>query len=227
MARDREPHEYTLEDLEGGDLKNEMQRLRKGPMHFAFGIDDERVPVMLIHRTRKAQTLRKDLKSKLGVNKPTYGTARANGKVIELELDGARVPQMEKLMKELLRKHSIGTFSKALVVEPGQASASEGEDDDSSSDPLVEELRREQAELEAMEKKVGRTLRNLAEGKRADRRVLERYVEGSVRFAKRSRGADDRELKSSAKDFVERSKKTAKIVKRIDRGADGAGGTST
>lgn len=221
------PHEYTAADLEGGDLKDEMQRLRKSTMQFAFGLDDDRNPVMLMHRTRKAQTLRKDMKGKLGVNRPTYGTATADGKTVVMQLEGPRLPQMEKQVKLLLRKEGIGTFSKAIVLAKGEAppgGESDGEDEEGGDGALVEELRQERVELQSMERDVKKTLRLMADGKPADRKVLARYVKDSVKFAKRSKRAGDRELKTFAKDVVGRSKKTAEIVKRVDRAQGGAKG---
>ena len=222
MARGSRDGDETAA-IPGGNLKDAFKRLPKGAMQFAFGLDESRRPILLMHKTRSARALRNDLKNKLKCKRAAHGKASAEGTTLRLDVEGPPLPAMDKAVKRLLREEKIDKFKKAAVYEVAAGPDEAEQADQAAEDARTRALQALVEELEALETQVGAVIKALAAGEKADQSVIDEYSRRCSEFVTLVRGSADRSLIAFAKKSVERAKKMSAFVDRATTTVGGPG----
>lgn len=216
--------------LEGRDLRTAAKQLAKGPMKFAFGFKDPRTPVLLLAKNKSANALRNELKKVHKVTKATHGMASAEDKTLVLEVEGPDIPNMDRMVKVLLRKEKVGKLTEARVEakEGAQELAEEDEEEiamatapraasASASAPApeadLEELRALQARIQQLEGPIATALQRVVQGG-GDPRPVQQYVGLCTELGRRARGCGDAALVAFAMTALERAKRMSAVLER-------------
>lgn len=218
-----------------GDLRAAVKRLSKGPMHFAIGTTRGREPVLLMHKTKSARALARELKEEHGAAQATHGVATGEGDELVLDVEGPRLGGMKKLVKLALKKERITTFARTRVRVDGEEEGDDDEDDVTryptgvaiERDPsLGDEGVRIDAGLAALRDSIGARgglvsglLPRLGQASAEERAALIAYCRDCAELEKRSRGCGDRSLETLGKSCGERARKIAGMLKGSSGGA--------
>ncbi len=218
--------------LEGRDLRTAAKQLAKGPMKFAFGFKDPRTPVLLLAKNKSANALRNELKKVHKVTKATHGMASAEDKTLVLAVEGPDIPNMDRMVKVLLRKEKVGklTETRVEVAEDAERLAEEDEEEvalatapraaaaaasasATAPETDLEELRALQARIQQLEGPIATALQRVVQGG-GDPRPIQQYVGLCTELGRRARGCGDAALVAFAMTALERAKRMSTVLER-------------
>lgn len=131
-----------MPELDIAALKEDLKRLRKKPMGFAFGLKDAQTQVLILHKTKAGRALVKDARAQ-GAKSVTFGSARGEDKVLCLEVEGPALAGLEKKAKLFLRNQKLTLYNKVEVQFVGEAAGAP------AGGPATEERRAAVAEVMA------------------------------------------------------------------------------
>jgi len=218
MSR-RAEQDGDSEAIEGkGDLRAAMKKLAKGPMNFALGTNSLREPVLLIHRTKNARALARELKEQHGAAQATHGTASADGDALVLDVEGPRLTGMRKLVKQALKNERITTYPKTKFLVGGE----EDQDDEEEEGGAPAELLALRDSINQRGPTVTGLLQRLASTTPADRATLIAYCRDCGELERRAADCGDAELVAFSKSSGGRARKIAGLLKTAG-GSPGAG----
>lgn len=209
---------------EGRDLRGALKKLAKGPMHFALGTTRSREPVLLVHRTKSARALARELKEEHGAAQATHGTASADGDALVLDVEGPRMSGMRKLVKQALKNERITTYPKTRVLVGGQESQDdEAEDGEAQGEAVPAELLALRDSISARGAIVTGLLQQVASTTPADRASLIAYCRDCGELERRARDCSDADLLAFSKSCGGRARKIAGLLKTAGAAAGAPG----
>lgn len=128
MTPKEEESESVSEILSPAQVKKVLNGLGDKPLPFAYGLNADKEPVLVVAKRGKSRDLAKTLKEGAGVKKPAWGSAVGKGGELTLDIESAVPAGMAKGVKKYCQENKVSAFKKFNLTQAGVAAVEEPEE---------------------------------------------------------------------------------------------------